>query len=138
MRRLLLLALSLVLAAPAGAGAQAADEAMLFAGGGTSLTNGVFFPGTGLYDGEKYITAAPLEVKKGQNVLFTNLDAGVVTNVHQIRSYKKRKNGRSWFQSASVNGPGQSVMITSHVPVGLYKYLCTTHGGMVGFLEIVR
>ena len=138
MRRLLLLALSLVLAVPAGAGARAADEAMLFAGAGTNLTNGFFFPGTGIYDGEKYITVAPLEVKKGQNVLFTNLDPGPVTNDHQIRSYKKRKNGRPWFQSQSVSGPGQTVMITSHVPVGLYKYLCTTHSGMIGFLKVVR
>ena len=145
MKRIALVALCLALSAPlADAGASpapVAENAKLFAAAGTNLTNGIFFPGTGLYDGSKYFTVQPLQVTRGANVDFINLDASVVTNYHQICSRKLVRRGRRrvpLFQSPAVNGPGTAVMVTSHVKPGIYDYICTIHGGMVGFLEITK
>ena len=145
MKRIALIALCLALGAPvAHAGAAPAvpgPDPVLFAGAGTNLTNGVFFPGTGLYDGSKYFTVQPLQVPKGRNVDFVNLDASVVTNYHQIRSRKLVLRGRRrvpLFQSPAVNGPGTATLITCHVKPGVYEYICTIHGGMVGFFEVLK
>ena len=143
MKRIALVALCLALTAPV---AQAGDSSAvpgpdptLFAGAGTNLTNGIFFPGTGIYDGSKYFTVQPLQVPKGKDVDFINLDVSAVTNSHQIRSQQLVRRGRRripLFQSALVDGPGSGVLVTSHVKPGIYQYFCTTHGGMVGFLEV--
>lgn len=145
MKKIALIALCFAMTAPvAHAGDSSAvpgPDPTVFAGGGTNLTNGIFFPGTGIYDGSKYFTVAPLQVPKGKNVDFVNLDASAVTNSHQIRSFQLVRRGRRripLFQSPLVDGPGAGVLITSHVKPGVYGYFCTTHGGMVGFLEVTK
>ena len=142
MRKLLGVALIALLAlpvAPAG-GAARAEDAQLFVGGGTLLTDGYFFPGTGISDGSKYRFVAPLQVTRGSNVVLTNLDESAVTNLHQVRSLKKNpRTKRPLFTSAAVRRPGDRVtIITSHLKPGSYKYICTTHGSMVGMLEVVK
>ena len=145
MKRIALVALCLALSAPVahagGSSSPRVENAKLFAGAGTNLTNGIFFPGTGLYDGSKYFTVQPLQVPRRANVDFTNLDVSAVTNSHQIRSYQLTRWGRRrvpLFQSPLVDGPGSATMVTSHVKPGIYQYFCTTHGGMVGFLEVTK
>ena len=141
-KRLILLGLVGLLAltaAPAG-GAARAEDARLFAGGTTPLGGGLFFPGAGISDGNKIQYVAPLEVTKGANVVFTNLDEGAVSNIHQIRSLKvNKRTKRPLFSSKPVRSPGDSVtMITSSLKPGLYKYRCTTHANMFGAIEVVK
>jgi plastocyanin len=140
MRKGIVAALVVALCVPAttaaGAGGAGRQDSVLFAGGGTPLTNGVFFPGTVVYDGYDFV-GEPLPVQKGSNVEFINLDYSPVTNSHQIRSFKLRR-GRPLFQSKSVDGPGQTLMITSHVKLGTYYYFCTTHASMFGAIEITE
>lgn len=107
----------------------------LFAGGGTNLTNGVFFPGTAIWDGTAYQGLPPLQIAKGTDLTFVNLDAAAVTNGHQIVSFK-RKHGAPVFKSERVDGPGQTLMITSHLKPGVYPFFCTIHFGMYGRLEV--
>jgi hypothetical protein len=157
MRRLLIIGLALSVAwplAPAPAadladqdlpavGAQA--ENVLLAGGGTNLTNGVFFPGTAQCSGgECEATFPPLQIEQGTDVEFVNLDWSFVTNGHRILSLKfrkVRKKGRTkrkpFFFSEQVDGPGSTVMKTRHLKPGLYFYKCTTHGSMFGAIEVV-
>ncbi|HWL65499.1 MAG TPA: plastocyanin/azurin family copper-binding protein [Actinomycetota bacterium] len=108
----------------------------LFVGGGTALSNGVFFPGTVIYDGDQFQGLPPLQLKKGTDLDFVNLDVSAVTNSHQIVSFK-RKRGNPVFSSESLDGPGTTVVITSHLKPGVYPFFCTTHFGMYGRLEIV-
>lgn len=123
---------------PAALGGPASDrqDSVVFAGGGTPLTNGVFFPGTTIYDGYDFV-GKPLPVQKGSNLQFVNLDYAPVTNSHQIRSFR-RKRGRPLFQSKLVDGPGQTLVVTSHLKVGTYYYFCTTHTTMYGAIEIIE
>lgn len=132
-------------AAPGGAlEARAEGDAnnFLFAAGGTPLTNGIFFPGTVFCSGEECTEIGPpLTIDKGDDVTFVNLDAGPVTNSHQIVSLKKRKSKKKpgpLFSSDEVSGPGQTVMKMSHVKPGTYIYLCTFHFGMYGQIEVVK
>ena len=112
----------------------------LFAGGGTPLSNGLFFPGTVTCSGNDCTAIGPpLTIDQGDDVTFVNLDAGVVANSHQIVSLKKRKKNRGpLFASDEVSGPGQTVMKMSHVKPGTYIYLCTFHFGMFGQIEVVE
>ena len=144
MRRLLVLALITLLWAgfipssgAAGSPAPTQQDALLFAGGGTPLTNGVFFPGAALCDSSGCTGAPPLQVQKGANVMFTNLDTAAVTNAHKIRSFKMKR-GRPYFESDLVYGPGSTVMITSYVKPGIYVYFCTIHSAMYGQIEVVK
>ena len=112
-----------------------ASGGTLFAGGGTNLTNGTFFPGTAIYDGKEFQGLPPLQIKKGTDLDFVNLDVAAVTNSHQIMSFK-RKHGSPVFASEPLAGPGRAVIITSNLKPGVYPFFCATHFGMYGRLEI--
>lgn len=151
---------ALLLAIPGGASSREldkADPAVLFAGGGTNLSNGVFFPGTAVYDedNDEFIVAGPpLQVDRGKKVTFVNQDATALTNVHHVQSLdfkkvkikKKSKKGKTrkmvrWvplFDSGPVAGPTAAEIDTSKVKPGLYYYRCLTHQGMFGALEVVE
>ena len=113
-----------------------ADTVPLFAGGGTALTNGYFFPGTAVYNNGEF-TGVPLQVPQGDNVQFINSDAAAVTNGHAIVSLK-RKHGRPVFSSGLVNGPATATMITQNLKPGVYPYFCSIHFGMYGLIEITQ
>jgi hypothetical protein len=111
------------------------EEGMpLFAGGGTPLSNGAFFPGMAFYDGESFQGIA-YRIPRGCNLLFVNLDPGPVTNCHQIVSMKSKK-GRPLFSSPLVCGPDQARVKTRHLKPRVYPYYCSTHHGMFGLLEV--
>jgi plastocyanin len=146
MRKLVGVLLAAFLLAPAGVSAHASSgspalaDAQLFAGAGTPLSNGTFFPGTAVNDGTKFQAPAPLMITKGQNVQFTNLDVAVLTNAHRIRSFKSKKNGYPLFISETVFGPGQTLMITSHLKPKdePYFYFCTVHTTMYGAIQVTK
>lgn len=125
--------------APALPGSEAAEESRLFAGGGTLLTNGFFFPGTALPNDDGGFTGEPYVVPKGNNIRFTNLDHFVVAGgAHGIRSFKKVKRGKKkvpLFSSKMVDGPGEALVITEHVKPGTYPFYCPVHSGMLGLLK---
>jgi plastocyanin len=136
-RTLCALAAAAVLMIPTTARASASEQAdtvPLFAGGGTAVSNGYFFPGTALYQNGEFV-GVPLQIKQGQNVEFVNTDAAAVTNAHQIVSIKRKK-GRPVFQSALVKGPATSTMVTQNLKPGLYPYFCNVHYGMFGLIEV--
>ena len=114
-------------------------DAVLFAGGGTQLSNGYFFPGTAIYRQGEY-TGVPLQVTKGSNVQFVNLDHFIVSGGgHKVVSYERiKKNGRKvpLFASKMIDGPGQDLMKTSHVEPGIYPFFCPIHSGMTGLIEV--
>lgn len=120
------------------------DTMPLFAAGGSALTNGVFFPGTAVYDGYE-LQGVPYEIPEGTDIEFYTTDGSMTLgNGHQIRSYKKRKNGRPLFMSKFLAGPGSTLMITSHLrpgggelPDGSYGYFCSVHNSQYGMLKIV-
>ena len=116
------------------AAACSTGDVPLFAGAGTPLSNGFFFPGTAVYDGSKF-QGAPLLVPQGCNVRFVNLDVGILTNGHEVISFA-RKRGRPLFKSALSDGPGTEIVRTSKVPPGLYPYFCGVHYGMYGLLQV--
>lgn len=108
----------------------------IFAGGGTFVSNGTFFPGTLVCNGADCSGLPPVQVKKGTDLEFVNLDPAAVTNGHQIVSYK-RKAGKPIFRSPQVDGPSTAIVITSHLKPGVYRFFCATHFGMEAALEIV-
>lgn len=127
-------------------------EAPLFAAGGTFVSNGYFFPGTAIYDGQDFVGAA-YRIDKGCNLRFVNLDVSAVTNGHKIVSFARRcRNGKiagvgeecrrgfgkPLFQSAVVNGPQQASVKTARLKPGSYPYFCSIHAGMYGLLEVVE
>jgi plastocyanin len=144
MKKLLLSAFtvvfSLALLAPASQAAVPvewlASGGTLFAGGGTNLSNGLFFPGTVIYDGKQFQGMPPLQIAQGTDLDFVNLDVSAVTNGHQIVSFKK-KHGQPLIKGPRVDGPGRATVITSHLKPGVYPYFCTVHFGMYGRLEVV-
>ncbi|MFN2595298.1 MAG: plastocyanin/azurin family copper-binding protein [Actinomycetota bacterium] len=131
-------AIALALAAPASAGPLAAPSApsVLFAGGGTAVSNGYFFPGTAIYDGNQF-QGVPLQVPQGSNVTFVNTDYSPLTNVHSIVSFKRHR-GKPLFSSGVVTGPGQGLLVTSDLKPGVYPYFCSIHFGMYGLIQIVK
>lgn len=140
MRKLLLCALMFALVALPGAslaaqGQSKPDDAILLAGAGTPLSNGAFIP-PAVCDANGCQGAA-LQVTKGANVRFINLDAAALTNGHQVISFKRRA-GRPLFKSKFVNGPAETTMVTSNLKVGTYPYYCSVHYGMYGILEVVE
>ena len=112
----------------------AAEEA-LFAGGGTPLTNGIFFPGTAACVGDD-CQGVPYEVAQGKDIRFYNLDTAAVANNHRIVSKKVSKKGRPAFQSETIGGPGSTLMKTSQLKPGVYPYYCSVHFGMEGIIQI--
>ncbi|MGH2807438.1 MAG: cupredoxin domain-containing protein [Actinomycetota bacterium] len=136
MRKLLVVALALGLLVSPATAAPVDDEDYVFAGGGTPLTNGIFFPGTALTGVPE---APPVEVTRGTDFTFVNLDEAAVGNGHKIISFKRLRSGRAAFQSDLLMRPGDTdLVITSHLKPGVYKYYCAVHAGMYGNIEIVN
>jgi hypothetical protein len=152
MRKLLSALLALLVAAPAahaglpGAGVElsaadsSAEETQLFSGGGTQLSNGIFFPGTAFANEDGSVSGEPLVVPKGNNIRLTNLDHFVVSGgAHGIRSFKRVKRGKRkipLFSSKMIDGPGDALVVTSHVKPGTYSYYCPIHSGMLGIIKV--
>ena len=112
----------------------------VLAGGGTPVSNGVFFPGTALPNNDGSVDAVlpPVQIKQGTNFEFTNLDEATVGNGHKLVSLKRKK-GRPVFSSDLLSRPGTSTLVaTSNLPPGIYPFFCTVHTGMWGQIEIVR
>lgn len=140
MRKLSLVALcafALSCFAPGASAEDVATGGRVVAGGGTPVSNGVFFPGTAIpredggFDG-----LPPIELAIGTDLEFTNLDESSVANAHKLVSLKRKK-GRPLFQSDLLSTPGASdVVITSHLKPGIYPFYCSIHSGMWGQLEI--
>jgi plastocyanin len=132
------IALLLLAATPTAAEGRTAKcstgDVPLFAGAGTPLTNGFFFPGTAIYDGTEF-RGAPLVIPQGCNIRFVNLDDSLVTNGHEIVSFA-RKHGRAMFKSGVSNGPGTMIIKTSQLRPGLYPYYCVIHYSMYGLLQV--
>lgn len=127
--------------APAGTGA----EPTIFAGGGTQLSNGYFFPGTRVSDGDGGTTGAPpVSVPEGSNIRFVNLDHFIVAGgAHKIVSFDTIKVGKKGkkrkvplFSSEAVDGPGETIVKTKHVKPGEYLYFCSIHSGMLGAIKV--
>ena len=138
-----LLVVGLLTGTPASATAQErkppkcpASDVTLFAGGGTPLSNGSFFPGTATYYENEWI-GEPLVVPQGCNVKFVNLDVGTLTNGHQIVSLKTRR-GDPLFMSRYVVGPDTATVRTRRLKQGTYPYFCSVHYGMWGLLQIEK
>ncbi len=112
----------------------------IFAGGGTLLTNGVFFPGTMTCDNGTCTNYGPIpQVKKGSNITFVNLDEGAVANDHRIVCTKRLRGGRPACVSQQLNSPGEtSEMIIAKLKPGVYDYMCTIHFGMYGAFEVIK
>ena len=144
MRTGVLLLLAAILVLPAwgtGAGAAttsaAAEPAKMFAGGGTLLSNGIFFPGTGVFDGTT-LQGLPLQIEQGQDLELTNLDYGDLANCHQLRSYK-RKRGRPVFISQRLCSPGETgLILTSVLKPGRYEAFGTAHLSMFAIIEVTE
>lgn len=158
MRKLVVILSALVLVAPLGQALASAapaeslldapsgaEDVVIFAGGGTQLSSGFFFPGTQVSDGEGGTTGAPpTTVPKGSNIRFVNLDHFIVAGgAHKITSFATVKVGKKGkkrkvplFSSKTVDGPGETTVKTSHVKPGTYLYYCPIHSGMLGAIEV--
>ena len=139
MRKLIVIALALgLMAGPAfGAPSAPVGNVAIIAGGGTPVTNGVFFPGTAISDGKELQGLPPVPIEEGSDFDFVNLDEGAVGNGHQILSIKRKK-GRPLFQSDFLKSPGDmDLVVTSHLKPGVYAFFCTVHSTMFGRIEIV-
>jgi hypothetical protein len=133
----------IVSALPAAASSDnaAAGAGYVFAGGGTLLSNGFFFPGTALCNEVGCsVVGPPNEIQKGTDFTFANVDAEAVANAHQIVSVKvNKRTKRPLFYSDVLTTPGdQDLVVTSKLKPGTYFYRCTVHYGMFGAIEIVR
>jgi len=141
MKRLLLVALASLVAAAfvpnASAGAQAIPSSTILAGGGTPLSNGIFFPGTALYDSGEFV-GEPVSISRGTDIEFVNLDEASIANGHKLVSLKiNKRTKRPLFRSKMLLSPGQSAtVITSHLKRGTYPFYCPVHSGMWGLLEV--
>ncbi|MEA2516931.1 MAG: hypothetical protein QOG16_769 [Actinomycetota bacterium] len=141
MRKALLLVTAALLALPAsmaaGSPAPAAlAPAPMFVGGGTLVSNGIFFPGTAIENNGELV-GVPYQIEPGQDIELTNLDNGDIANCHQLRSIKRRPNGRPLFQTPRLCGPGESgLALTSLVKPGIYDTFCPIHYGMYALIEI--
>ena len=143
MRKILLVAACALGLSCFNPGASALDietGGRVVAGGGTPVSNGLFFPGTAIPDDDGGLTAVlpPVQIQEGTDVEFVNLDEATVSNAHKMVSLKRRR-GRPLFQSDQLTRPGQtSLVTTSNLKPGLYPFYCPIHSGMWGQLEVVR
>lgn len=134
-------AAALLAALPLAARASGDDQvepAPIFALGGTVVSNGIFTPGTAIYDGEDSYYGQPYKLEPGQDIMFTNLDNGDIANGHLLRSFKRNKRtGRPLFESKRLEQPGeQSLVLVSHLKPGVYDFFCPIHPSMYGWIEI--
>ena len=140
MKRVLLMLLagllSSSLAAPSGASPM--EPVLMFVGGGTFVSNGVFFPGTAVFDGTN-LQGMPIQVTKGQDIELTNLDYGDLANCHQLTSFK-RKRGRPIFNSKRLCSPGESALVSMSraKPGKIYEAYCPIHTGMYALIEVTK
>lgn len=111
------------------------EENALFAGGGTPVSNGIFFPGTILC--ATTCDGVPYEIKQGTDIRLYNLDSALVANSHGVVSKDAKKKGGPLFQSDTFGGPGSTLMKTSHLKPGVYDYFCRVHFGMQGRIQVV-
>lgn len=140
MKRFLVVALASLVATglwPASSGAQAIPSQTIVVGGGTPLSNGIFFPGTAIYDGGEFV-GEPVSISQGTDIEVVNLDAEVVANAHKLVSLKlNKRTKRPLFRSPMLTTPGdRAVVITSHLKPGTYPFYCPVHSGMWGLLEV--
>lgn len=131
----------------APAGAAPAPEGLrtpgnrIVAAGGTQLSNGVFFPGTAECDRDGcrvLVEGSELEIERGENITFTNLDPYESANAHSFVSVKTNKKGRPLFASKDVKGPDEVTVRTKHLKPGAYPFFCRTHYGMYGIFKVVK
>lgn len=123
-----------------GSGVPTPDN-RIFAGGGTQLSNGVFFPGPAECDRKGcslYAEGSELEIERGENILFSNLDVYESANAHSIVSIKNNKRGRPLFSSPDVKGPEEVSVKTKHLKPGDYPFFCRTHYGMYGIFKVIK
>ena len=122
---------------PSASGAQGIPSQTILVGGGTPLSNGIFFPGTAIYDGDEFV-GEPVSIAQGTDMELVNLDSEVVANSHKLVSLKlNKRTKRPLFSSKMLVAPGESsVVITSHVKPGTYPFYCPVHSGMWGLLEV--
>lgn len=141
MRKLSLIALSAVALSCFAPGANAIEletGARIVVGGGTPVSNGIFFPGTAVPRADGGFDGEPVQLQQGTDVELINLDEATVANSHKMVSLKRRK-GRPLFQSALLSRPGDSDLVTtSNLKPGIYPFYCPVHNGMWGQLEVVR
>lgn len=140
MRKLLLLVVAALVAVPSMASGASAPSAMapapMFVGGGTFVSNGIFFPGTAVENNGELV-GVPYQIERGQDIELTNLDVGDIANCHQLTSLKRKRNGRPFFQSKRLCFPGdKSLVLTSVVKPGIYEAFCPIHTGMYALIEI--
>lgn len=112
----------------------------IFAGGGTLLTNAVFFPGTATCtDGQCETVGDPIEIKKGTNITFVNLDESAVANSHRIVCMDHYRSGRPKCFSEDLDSPGDTdEMLTFKLKPGTYFYQCSVHFPMFGAFRVVK
>ena len=138
MKKLVLIALAGALALVGTSAAHAEVGATVIAAGGTPVSNGVFLPGTAIYDGDRYQGPPPVQILQGQDFEFVNLDESALANGHKIQSFKKKR-GRPLFRSELLLHPGErDVVVTSHLKPGTYVYYCTVHVGMFGRIQVAK
>jgi plastocyanin len=140
MKRLLLVALATLLVTglyPSASGAQGIPSQTIIVGGGTPLSNGIFFPGTAIYDGSGFV-GEPVSISQGTDLEVVNLDEEVVANSHKLVSLKlNKRTKRPLFSSQMLRSPGDSsAVVTSHLKPGTYPFYCPVHSGMWGLLEV--
>lgn len=138
MKKVLLLLVAGILSSSMTAisGASAMAPAPMFVGGGTPVSNGVFFPGTAVFDGES-VQGLPIQVEAGQDIELTNLDLGDLANCHQLTSFK-RKRGRPVFNSKRLCAPGESaIVLMGRAKPGVYEAYCPVHTGMYALVEVL-
>jgi hypothetical protein len=112
----------------------------IFAGGGTPLSNGVFFPGTATCaNGKCEAVGDPIEIKKGTNITFVNLDESLVSNSHRIVCMDHYRSGRPKCFSKDLTSPGDmDEMLTFKLKPGTYFYQCSVHFPMFGAFRVIK
>ena len=139
MRKVALLLMAAALSSSMMTGALASDvePAQMFVGGGTFVSNGLFFPGTAVYDGSS-LQGLPLQVQRGQDIELTNIDNGDIANCHQLTSFKRRR-GIPIFNSKRLCAPGESaVVLMARAKPGIYQAYCPVHPSMFAQVEVVE
>ncbi len=112
----------------------------IFAGGGTPVSNGVFFPGTTTCaNGKCEPVGDAIEIKKGTNITFVNLDESLVANSHRIVCMDAYRSGRPKCASENLDSTGDTdEMLTFKLKPGTYFYQCSVHFPMFGAFRVIK